>query len=389
MHPKYCMEIMPMRKIYYLTRTYLPEKTGGVLMRARVVELLIIHGFEVIVVTPEYSGTKLEKEVGVKRIKYKKSNFSKLMERLGIIEDYLDKWVKDVYNILVEEIGKEDILFATSGGELSNIKLASMLKKNRECRFVVNFRDPLDYSLVNGLKLDSKFHVSRERQEELYLSNADLIITSSKVNQLSLKQKYPKLTNRINNNYFGFMKKFDMIAKTKSSNLRIAYGGAFTDIQSPELLAEALDGINGIEAYFIGNYQNYKPIQKYLKQFNFIPFLSHNEYLKFMMENIDVGFVSLSNDYLGACVPSKVYEYINLGLPMIGALPKGDAMDILNNNNYGIACLYSDIDSVKKGILTFKEKDILSKYRDNIIRDRNSWAMEERIKEVITWLKDL
>ena len=63
--------------------------------------------------------------------------------------------------------------------------------------------------------------------------------------------------------------------------------------------------------------------------------MPHNEFLKFMIENIDIGFVSLANDYLGACVPSKIYEYINLGLPIIGALPNGDGLDIINKNNYG------------------------------------------------------
>lgn len=36
----------------------------------------------------------------------------------------------------------------------------------------------------------------------------------------------------------------------------------------------------------------------------------------------------------------QIYEYINLELPIIAALPYGDAADIINNNKFGFATLF-------------------------------------------------
>lgn len=117
--------------------------------------------------------------------------------------------------------------------------------------------------------------------------------------------------------------------------------------------------------------------------------MEHDTFLQFMMQNIDIGFVSLTSEYLGACVPSKIYEYINLGLPMLGALPSGDAMDIINQNNYGLACQYNDIRMLINNLKKLKEKALILKYKENILRERSKWAMGERIKEVVKSLNDL
>ena len=60
--------------------------------------------------------------------------------------------------------------------------------------------------LVHGLKVDNKIHVSREKEEKKYISNADLMITSSDFNKQSLVIKYPKLR---------FLPLFVSIGKTK------------------------------------------------------------------------------------------------------------------------------------------------------------------------------
>ena len=120
-----------------------------------------------------------------------------------------------------------------------------------------------------------------------------------------------------------------------------------------------------------------------------IDFLPHQEFLEFVSKNIDIGFVSLIRDYYGACVPSKIYEYINLGLPIIGALPDGDGKDIVNRNNYGFACHYDDIGGICDSITKLKNKKILQSCQDKILKDKSTWSMENKIKEIYPLLKDL
>ncbi len=379
-------------RFYYLTRSWLPELTGGILIRKGAVDLLIKKGFDVTVITPDYKNISYDEQgYSVMRFPFNRKLTRPYLwlERLGILEDYLDLWVNKTYSQLKDKINKNDVVFSTSGGELGTIKLGSKLKSYTGCKFIVNFHDPLDYSKVNGLIMDNKFHVSREKKEKKYLSNSDLIITSSKTNRDALKGKYPEFKNKIKNNYFGYIKPINLIKKEKSEKLRIAYVGRFGGNQKPEIFLNAVDKVNDIKVTLIGNYENYKNIKNYIDKYDFIKSMPHEKFLEFMQKHVDVGFVSLATDYLGACVPSKIYEYINLGLPIIAALPNGDAMRLINENNYGIACDYNDEACIVKAIQTFKNTNKIREYKSNVLKDKQEWSMENRIQEVIGWIKNL
>jgi glycosyltransferase involved in cell wall biosynthesis len=385
-------------KIYYLTRSYSPyQKGGGALMRAGAVKHLKELGWDVTVIMPSYNSKEVIIEDSVIQIPFENNHIQKLaslFERIGIYEDYLDKWVKNAFKYLKNKIEQKDLVFATSGGELGMIKLGSLLKYELNCKFVVNFRDPLDYSLVHGRKLNNKFHINREKKEKKYLENSNLIIASSISNQKSLKNKYPQWRNKIKNNYFGYINDINLRINNISKDhiLRIAYVGNMSSTQKPEVLYETFNQLvsDNVEIYFIGNSENYKPIENINnKKVRLINFLPHGEFLKFMSENIDVAFVSLASDYLGACVPSKIYEYINLGLPMIGALPDGDAKDIINSNGYGIACNYNDIQCLCDSIGIMSNKLLLEETKNNILNNRKMWSMGEKIQEVNALLKEI
>jgi glycosyltransferase involved in cell wall biosynthesis len=386
-------------KLYYITRTYYPyQKTGGATMRTGAVKYLQECNFDVIVVMPNYNEREVCIDNNIIKTPFKLNKMCRLyyyfLQSIGFYEDYLDRWVKTTLYYLKNRITKDDVVFATSGGELGTIKLGSILAKFIGCKFIVNFRDPLDFSMVNGKKLSNLPHISRERVEYKYLKNSDLIITSSQVNQKSLQNKYPNLANKIINNYFGYINKIDLnlYEKNQSHKIRIAYVGSISKLQKPESLYQAYKqlGDSNLEIYFIGNTSNYKPLKNIVnKNVHFIGYLPHNDFLEFMIKNIDIGFVSLSSDYLGACVPSKIYEYINLGLPMIGYLPDGDGKDIINNNGYGLACNYKNRDELVSILKEITTRDVIQNFRNNILKDKDGWHMQEKIKDVYNYLEGL
>jgi len=379
-------------KFWYLTRSYYPyQKGGGPLLRKGQVDFFKELDYDIAVVVPNYGSTDFiidDNTILIPQIY--NLRVSQYLERVGFYEDYLDKWIDVAFEYLKEKINRDDIIFATSGGELGMIKLASLLKKKINCKFVVNFHDPIAYSLVNSLKLDKKFHVSREKQEKKYLKNSDLIITSSKTNQQSLQNKYPNFKDKIINNYFGYIDKIDLNSYTKENftKLRIAYVGNMGNLQEPEILYEIYKKLNSsnIKIYFIGNINTNRKLLEIRelndKNIKFIDFLPHNHFLEFMSKNIDVGFVSLTSDYLGACVPSKIYEYINLELPILGALPDGDGKDIINTFGYGKAHRYDDIEELARAMGSFLNPNYLKTIRANIIKDKDSWFMQNLVQEI-------
>jgi hypothetical protein len=261
------------------------------------------------------------------------------------------------------------------------------------CRFVVNLHDPVDFTRVSGRKINNIPHVDREGQERKYLRNADLVITSSISNQSSLVEKYPEMATRIRCSYFGFITKAELPEKAPSLGFNIVYGGTYDKNQSPELLAQAVEDLDNVEAHFVGNHAAYKPLnfaRANQPNCRFINQLSYSNFLRYLSEHADMGFVSLGSPYLGACVPSKIFEYINIGLPIFGALPAGDAKEIINLKGYGAACEFDNIPAQREAILKIvANKQVLQAYRQQILHDRDDWFMPARMREVCKWLRSL
>jgi len=382
-------------RIWYITRTYLPEKTGGALVRIAQVDYFRSQGATVTIVAPNYLDNDITITETEIRLPYRKSRIrlDQILERSGIYEDYLDRWVDDTLTLLRQRVHRDDCIFATSGGELACIKLGSKLKDAVGCKFVVNLHDPVDYTRVSGRKINHLPHVSREKQEFAYLKNANLVITSSATNGNSLVAKYPEMAERIRCSYFGYMTSADVSKNKETKGLTIVYGGTYDKNQSPELLAKAVLGLDHVEAHFVGNHGAYKPLDfARNKQANcrFVDQLSYPDFLRYLSDHADLGFVSLASPYLGACVPSKIYEYINIGLPILGALPAGDAMDIINSHGFGAAHEFEDMPGLREAALTIAaNRPLLRTYRESILKDRAQWFMPVRMAEVYRWLQDL
>lgn len=385
-------------KIWFLTRSYYPYlKGGGPLIKRGMAEALQTYGWDIHVVVPNYGSLETQRDENITRIGFSAKHIQKwasLLERMGIYEDYLDKWVDHALSELANQVQADDILLATSGGELGMIKLGALLKEKLGCKLVINFHDPLNYGYMNGLRRDKKFHIGREKLHKKYMDYGDLIVTSSQYYADVLRQKFPDLASKIVNNYFGYIHQLDIgqFPRKHTQTLKIAYIGTMSSTQQPELLYQAWKQLQDeeIEIYFIGDFKHYQPLQHIReKGVHFIEFMPHDQFLLFMREHIDVGFVSLVNDYFGACVPSKIYEYINLGIPILGALPLGDGREMINTNGYGVACDYRDITCLTQHILQLKEPKYRMQIEEKILHDRESWAMQQRIQEVDLLLREL
>ena len=325
-------------KIYYITRSYnidITIDTTCVGIRNDYVTNLR-KKYAVTVVTPNYDHDEIVVRDDLILVPSNLQRYDHYFEVFGIYEDYLERWVKQCFDVMKDIITQEDVIFATSGGELACIKLAYMIKKHIGCKMVINFHDPVIYTIVNGKMIGGWKHAPRERLMIKYASNSDYIITSSISYRDILKSKMPEISEKIENIYFGFRGEFitrqKHIRTSRCDGVKLVYAGSMTDAQQAEVFMKLHGNKTGIQIDYVGvPSKTIKELADQYANISLLPQMNRDQYLEYMFDEADVGLVSLAGKEWGACVPSKIYELINLETPILGILPNGDAKDIINS----------------------------------------------------------
>lgn len=377
-------------KIYYITRAYVGSSTDSYNncsgLRNHYVDLLR-EKYNVTVITPNYSTSESLISDELIRFPYQISKKDMVLETLGIKEDYLDSWSEQVSDYLINNISDGDLIFSTIGGELAGIKIAYKVKLKRNVHSIINFRDPVNYTKVYGKYTGGKktkiVHVKRDEMLKKYLSNVDYIITSSNSYKELMVSLLPEKKNHIINNYFGYSKKIEAFHRKLEDKLVLAYAGTMTNTQGAECFIVHYAGINGVDIKYIGTpTKRIKKLSRKYTNVEILPPMEHKEYLRYMQEKVDIGLVSLMGNQYGACVPSKIYELINLCKPILAILPDGDAKDIINKNGYGLACGVNELELSRCNLNALKEVTYFNSVVSNMERDKDKWHSDKLINEV-------
>ncbi|HML70030.1 MAG TPA: glycosyltransferase [Macellibacteroides fermentans] len=382
-----------MGKIYFLTECDPDLPTGGAIIRRGTINYLRKNNFSVVVVKPGESFKVVDENTytipgfSVSKVYY-------ALEALGLVADKYFIWSNNLYKYMKNIIDKDDIIFATTGGALSAVIAGIKLKIATGAKLIVNYHDPTDFtSLGNGFSRNSRFfHINRDFYERKLIKRMDYIVTSSEAYKSLLVNKYPGIADKIECNYFGYIKESNYVKKQYEktpSPLNIVYGGNMGTTQSPEILAEAIDGLEGVTATFIGNYKANANLMRYVdsKNIALVDSLSMDEYFRYLYNKADLGFFSLRNNLTNYCIPSKFFDYVNLGLPMV-AVVGGDARDLIIQNEYGIVSSDSS-DELRSKIIEIRDNGYLPIFQKNVLEDKQIWSMNYRIKQLVDLIKKL
>ena len=142
--------------------------------------------------------------------------------------------------------------------------------------------------------------------------------------------------------------------------LKIVYAGLLGISQGFLMLCQEIDFKDlGVELHIYGDGFERNKIEKYLKeeiQKNiFIHDALQSEQLKKELIKYDIALVVQKKQIYGT-VPSKIYEAMALGLPILLA-GKGESAEIINENKVGWTALPSDYEMLKESIIKIKKLD--------------------------------
>lgn len=377
-------------KIYYVTRTWgNNEKSNNcTLLRTHYAKLLGTLA-EVVIVTPNFFSREKRIEKNTVSFPYAQERilWHQRLQKIGIEEDYLQPWAKGTINYLKTVVTEDDLVFTTSGGELASISIGDCLKRYTGCRFVINFRDPVDGSLVFGKKMPGYHGINRDYAVGKYIKEADLVITACESFQIELQKKYPEKANVIVNHYAGYTTKIPDVRRKNKAKRNIVYSGAMSEAQDAKILYRAAKGIPNIMVTYICENPEKVKAEMPESNINCISLMPHETYLAYMEKTADIGFLSLKGAYFGACVPSKLFEYINLQLPILASLPDGAAKQIVLQNHFGIACSDSDVAELTQAVQQLLKANVYKEYAECVCKHREAWYCKNRNGEFLSQIE--
>ncbi len=276
-------------------------------------------------------------------------------------------WIPFAYRSAVNIVRKHNIraVYSTSG-PLSCHLIANLLKMKVDITWIAEFRD--EWFEDPRLNLPTSFHRNLHyRLEKKVVDNADRIITMAPV--------FSKLLSKHEGNLHKFFTipagydSEDFIEKTfagpdkkNKQKFTTAFLGLFYNTFRPvtflkalgELIEEGKVSQNDIAIRFVGaNELSDIGIEDDYKICEFTGFVPRKKALQYLLQ-ADVLLLLLSKARGKDVVPSKIFEYVASGKPILSLVPPdGAAASIIKKTKTGVVADFENVEEIKKAYLEF------------------------------------
>lgn len=343
-------------KILFFSQFYLPESIAPAFRASENAQIWAKNGNDVTVFTgyPNYPVGKIfdgyspkllfkedVKKVHLIRNKLVAKTSKTIISRL---ENALSYYFYGRVNFLFNKrkIGKDyDVVLGTSG-LVFNAMLARTYARKIKKPFIVEFRDLTYKQMIATGKRENSFPVKVMRRLELGLcKKSDKIVTVTKgFKQILIDEGIPEekidvITNGVDSKIREARKDDDV--------LRIGYFGTLgisQNLSDTFKYAEAIESAYGKMEYLIigegAQKQNLIEISKEKKYLRLLDGMPQTKLEPYYSE-IDLAVITLrKSDSFRYTIPSKVFQCMGRGVPVLFIGPEGEAAEIIRNSNAGI-----------------------------------------------------
>lgn len=199
-----------------------------------------------------------------------------------------------------------------------------------------------------------------EKIERFNYNNADLILGQSNEILTHVASLFPKKNTFLYRNYPDFeMPKLTVKNDSDSGKIKIVYAGLLGIAQGIFKLCESLD-YRTIEFHIYGKGAEQQPIESFIKSNPHLPITYHGEVTRQQLHQAllkyDLTIIPLLNRINGS-VPSKIFEYARLGLPML-YFGGGEGEDIIAKHQLGWIAKAGNYMDLNHTISTIKQADL-------------------------------
>lgn len=250
----------------------------------------------------------------------------------------------------------------SSSGPLSAHIIAYLLKKKTNLPWIADFRD--EWFEAPNLELPTKYHkkLHYNLEKKIVQSSDMIIVAAPKFKKfLSKHLKDAKKIITITAGYDPYDFKDIKISDYEKQNIfTISFAGIFYDSFKPISLLQAIEELiqenkipkKRIKVKFIGG-NSYTDLS-YPDRFGiceFIGFVSHRMAIKYMTGS-SVLLLLLSKKRGEGVIPTKVFEYLASGKPILALVPKdSEVARIIRRSKTGIVADFEDVNEIKYAIM--------------------------------------
>lgn len=180
------------------------------------------------------------------------------------------------------------------------------------------------------------------------------------------------------------------------AKVRMVYAGSFNFRTRPEWVAQAFQQFRkkvsqhpgqmeidfyGPEGYYLSLFLN-----RYLsEEVRFKGYVTFEKLMKLLPE-YDMAVTVNQADF---AFPSKVFHYLNAGLPIFAVTEHEGLIDFIRTNQIGLTVGTSKEDIVKGLERILSSKDKILSWRQNILRIKDNFSLSERMKQLDKYLQKL
>ncbi len=366
-----------MKDVLIIT-SYFPPETGAASNRIfHLVDGLQKRDFKVSVITPlpnyptgnifpEYKGkfkhTSTQNEITIHRLWIYASNSKNKLLRLFAMLSYSFSliWFYTFNKIPKTVIVQSPPLL---------VAFTSMLFLKRKSRnLILNVSDlwPIAGLELGAFKKNFSYKML-EKIERFNYKRASLIFGQSEEILEHVSSLFPQKETVLYRNYPDFNPPIIEDSSTSSEKIKIVYAGLLGIAQGIYKLCEHLDYTN-IEFHIYGDGSEKDKIETYISDNPSLPIIYHGEVTRNELHQAllqyDITIIPLLNRIYGS-VPSKIFEYARLGLPML-YFGGGEGETIIEKQNLGWVAESGNYNDLNKVISKIKKEDLSISYRKNI-----------------------
>ena len=232
--------------------------------------------------------------------------------------------------------------------------------KSKSRKLILNVSDlwPIAGLELGAFKKNFSYSLL-EKIERFNYKNSDLILGQSNEILTHVSSIFPKKQTFLYRNYPDFSLNENMSIHSNNKKIKIVYAGLLGVAQGILKLCQSLD-YSGYELHIYGKGAEQKKIEDFISENPRLPIYYYGEVsreeLHKKLINFDLTIIPLLNRIYGS-VPSKIFEYAKLGLPII-YFGGGEGEDIVNKFNLGWVATAGDYSNLNIILSTINKTEL-------------------------------